>query len=232
MQFMIERVDIYAPARERLIGALQRSGTHQVLDLCSGAGGPWPHWLRTERASADVTLTDKYPNAATQSRLRACPVRGLRYLEQPIDATAVPEELPGFRTLFSSFHHFEPERARKILRDAVERRQPIAVLECTERHPLAPVAGLLFIPIIVWVMTLFMKSWTWRRVLWTYLLPAIPLLITIDGIVSYLRTYTIDELREMAGTAEDYEWLAGRVRSGRLPANVTYFIGYPTQHRS
>ncbi len=214
------------------MGALQRSGSRRVLDLCSGAGGPWPHWLRTERASADVTLTDKYPNASTQSRLRSSPVRGLRYLEQPIDAAAVPKELPGFRTLFSSFHHFEPERARKILRDAVERRQPIAVLECTERHALAPVAGLLFIPIIVWVMTLFMNSWTWRRVLWTYVLPAIPLLITFDGIVSYLRTYTIDELREMAGTAEGYEWQAGKLRSGRLPANVTYFIGCPAQHGS
>ena len=41
----------------------------------------------------------------------------------------VPESLNGFRTLFSSFHHFRPEQARAILANAMEKKQAIAVFE-------------------------------------------------------------------------------------------------------
>jgi len=39
----------------------------------------------------------------------------------------VPDELTGFRTIFSAFHHFRPEEARAVVADAAHQRQGIAV---------------------------------------------------------------------------------------------------------
>ncbi len=56
-------------------------------------------------------------------------------MAEPVDATAVPAELGGFRTLLGAFHHFPPDVARSILADAAQKRRGLAVLEYTERRP-------------------------------------------------------------------------------------------------
>jgi len=65
LQFVIAKMKGYAPVVPVLAAALQRTRTRHVLDLCSGAGGPW-FWLRpilAERGlNVSVCLTDKYPN--------------------------------------------------------------------------------------------------------------------------------------------------------------------------
>jgi hypothetical protein len=54
LQFVIAKMKGYAPMVSILAAALQRSGTRQVLDLCSGAGGPW-FWLQPVLAGQELT---------------------------------------------------------------------------------------------------------------------------------------------------------------------------------
>src|SRR6266542_3664363 len=65
LQFVIATTKPHAAMVPILAAALQRAGTRQVLDLCSGAAGPWL-WLQpvlVERGvRVSVCLTDKYPN--------------------------------------------------------------------------------------------------------------------------------------------------------------------------
>ncbi len=56
----------------------------------------------------------------------------ISYGEDLVDATKLPEEHDGFRTLFASFHHFDAGAARGILRDSVRKQQGIGVSEFTE----------------------------------------------------------------------------------------------------
>lgn len=51
-----------------------------------------------------------------------------------------------------------------------------------------------------------------------------------DGLVSCLRTYTPDELKELTqdlDKAADYTWDIGLEPLGSLPVGITYLIGYP-----
>ena len=41
----------------------------------------------------------------------------------------------------------------------------------------------------------------WSRLLWTYLVPVIPLVLLFDGIVSCLRSYRPDELLKLVAIA-------------------------------
>jgi hypothetical protein len=200
-----------------------------VVDLCSGGGGPWVNWVKSGAASyfRSVTLTDRFPNNETIRDLPA----GISYSPGSVDATMVPPELDGFRTLFSSFHHFEPDAARSILQDAVCKRQPIGIFEFTNRSILGLLVNLLSI-VAVWITTPRIRPWKWSRLTFTYLLPVIPFVVTFDGVVSCLRTYTPSELLKMAEKTQPsaYVWRTGFIKASAWwwPLPITYMIGFPT----
>jgi hypothetical protein len=129
LQFVVAKTQPYAAMTPILAEALQRTGARQVLDLCSGAGGPW-FWLHLKLAerglNVTVCLTDKYPNGEALGNSSSLAAQAISYHPQPMDATRVPDELTGFRTLFSSFHHFRPGEASALLADAVQKREGIA----------------------------------------------------------------------------------------------------------
>jgi hypothetical protein len=210
---------------------IERAGADCVLDLCSGAGGPWP-WLvdaieREERQQIQVQLSDKYPNTSALERAKTNSAN-LRYHSDPVDATRVPRELPGFRTLFTSFHHFPAPQAREILRDAVASGRGIGVFEIPGRRPLT----LLLLPLVLIADILlvpFLSPFSLKRLVWRWLIPIIPLVLLFDGIVSCLRAYSPGELRGLVAnlSAAEYTWKIGCQKGSLLSLPITYLIGYP-----
>lgn len=215
--------DTYRAVRPQIEELLASSGHDQVIDLCSGAGGPWVHWLKKGLIRANVTLTDKYPNLRAYRQIAKSGISGLHYRTEPVDATAVPAELAGLRTIFTAFHHFPPQKARAIIADAVSKQQPIAIFELTYRCTRA-VSAMLLSPIGVWILTAKMRNTGWRKLLLTYLVPAIPLCVLVDGVLSCFRTYSLAELREMA-SGVTYTWSVGQLNGRGGP--VTYMLGCP-----
>ncbi len=120
---------LLAPELERVLRA---SGAKQVVDLCSGGGGPVvaiAEELARRGERVEVTLTDFYPNLPAFERIRASSDGRVSFRAEPVDATRVPAELAGLRTIFNAFHHFRPASAARILGAAADARQPIAVFE-------------------------------------------------------------------------------------------------------
>ena len=228
----IELGRLYHPVLGRLAAALETTGDRILFDLCSGGGGPLPGLRRSladkHGLSVEVCLSDAYPNVHAFEHIALREGSGLRFLSAPIDASNVPPELPGFRTLFSCLHHFEPEQAVAILRDACERGRGIGVFEISERTFLG-VAQALLGPIPAWFLTPFIRPLRLSRFALTYALPIVPALFVWDGVVSSLRTYTPDELRAMTQPLQrdDYRWEIGQVRHPFLPTRVTYLLGIP-----
>jgi hypothetical protein len=233
LQFVIATTKPYAAMVPILAAALQRTGTRHVLDLCSGAAGPWL-WLQPVLAdlgvSVSVCLTDKYPNLEAFRQSNRLTHQSISFHPQSVDATRVPEELTGFRTIFSAFHHFRPEQACAVLADAVNKRQGIAVFEGTQ-HSVLALLLMLLVPLMVLLMTPFIRPFRWSRLFWTYLLPLLPLIALFDGLVSCLRTYSVEELCDLAARqdANDYHWDIGTVKSTAGPIPITYLIGVPSE---
>jgi hypothetical protein len=228
LQFVINAAKPYAPVAQRLAAAIRSSRTSDVVDLCSGAGGPWltlVDAVETSNGRPRVTLTDRWPNVAAFERLCEVTNGAIRYNESPVDARHVPPELRGTRTLFSSLHHFRPDDARAVLRDAAKSGATIAVFEATHRS-VATILVTLLAPIAVLLVTPAIRPFRWSRLFWTYLVPVIPLVTLFDGIVSCLRTYTPAELMELTQGIDGYAWNAGEERV-KGPVPVTYLIGAP-----
>lgn len=217
LQFTINLGRSYAAVAPLLRAAVARAGATSVVDLCSGAGGPW-RTLRHE-ITVPLVLTDKHPN-------RAARTGALPFHPEPVDATAVPADLRGFRTLFTSFHHFRPSEARAILADAVHRGQGIGVFEISRRAPREiAVIALTWLAVLVFVP--FIRPLRWSRLAWTYLPPVLPIVGLFDGVVSCLRTYSPAELRQLLHGLDTYEWEVGETRSPWSPLVVTYLVGVP-----
>lgn len=211
---------------------IDRLEARRVIDLCSGGGGPWLHLYpiiaRTSGDSFRIILTDRHPNLAAFRQARELSGGVVDFREEPVDAGALPAELSGFRTMFSSFHHFPPRLAGEILQNAVDSRQGIGIFEMTGRQA-ASLLTMLTVPFFVLLLTPSIRPFRWSRLLLTYLLPVIPLVVLIDGIVSCLRTYTVQELADLTGSLAGaaYDWEIREIRSPGALFPVTYAIGCP-----
>lgn len=225
LRFALETGNIYAPAAPLLQDLLARSEDRRIVDLCSGGGGPWTRLLPALHSDVRVCLTDLYPNRTGLQRIADQSGGRISFRSEPVDATAVPADLRGVRTLFTALHHFRPHEARAVLADAVRQQQPIGVFEFTERS----LRGLLLSaasPLLVWSSTPRMRPVRAGRLLWTYVVPIVPLTVLVDGVVSCLRTYSPAELRELSAGFESYTWESGTLH-GPSPFGITYLVGYP-----
>lgn len=232
LQMILNVTNIYRPIAQLLGKRLEECGSERVVDLCSGAGGPWPFLVSDfamhGRRLPEVLLTDMYPSTTRLRDFESPIANRLHFLKHSIDATQIPKYLEGFRTLFSSFHHLKPNEARGLLQDSVNRRQAIGIFEAPACHTLT-LLSLLFIPIAAWIFLPFRRPFRWSRLLWTYLIPVIPFVLLFDGLVSCLRAYSLEELQAMTGGLETsgYRWEIGEQTGGWFSVRITYLIGCP-----
>ena len=225
----------------RLLGGLvapfeefvERAGVDEVLDVCAGAGGPARILVdeirRAGRKPPRFLLTDLQPQLeAWQAAQRAFPDE-IGFVAAPIDATAIPRDVAGgrARVIINSFHHFPPELAQSILRDAVEGSAGIFIAEPWERNPLR--FGT-FIP--VGVLALAVNPFLSGRDrlvkgLLTFASPAVTAVALWDGLVSTMRVYSRQELEAMVAPLGDrFTWTFGYHRYSPGGRGY-YFYGIP-----
>lgn len=199
--------------------ALDASGAERIVDLCSGSGGPIVDVRDALDEPVPVVLTDLYPHSLPDPA-----PDGVQTHPEPVDATAAA--LPGLRTICNAFHHFRPDQARSILRAAVDTRQPIAIFEVTHRDAGAFVSFFL-LPLVTFFVTPFLRP-KLSTLLLTYVVPVLPWVVAWDGMVSHLRTYSVDELREMTADHPGYVWEIDRTVVGP-GTGLTFLLGWPEE---
>jgi hypothetical protein len=209
---------------------LRQSGGARIIDLASGAGGGWlrlSEHLKDIFPSLSITFTDRFPNRDGLAAISAEMPSMFAFEPEPVDARDVPLHLVGLRTQFLSLHHFKPDDAQRILQNAVDAGQPIAVFEAQKRD-YKHLGKFMFSPIAVFLLTPFIRPFRWSRILYTYVIPAIPAFTLWDGLVSVLRTYSIEEMREMASAlraGDSFAWEIGETHSRGV--TIVYLLGYP-----
>ena len=230
LRTVIEKFGLFKPSLPLLLSLLRESGQDRVVDLASGGGGGWRTLLPTlieSHPNLSLTLTDLYPNETAMKGIAEDFARNVKYCAEPIDARDVSKELRGVRTMFLSLHHLTRADAVSVLRNAVESGMPIAVFEAQQRD-LSHLIRFMLSPIMVLLITPFIRPFRLSRLFWTYLVPILPVLVGWDGVVSVLRTYSCDEMVSMANEADssnEFEWTCDTLATG--PSRMPYLIGRP-----
>ena len=88
------------------------------------------------------------------------------------------------------------------------------------------IIAMIFSPISVLLTTPFIRPFKIGRIIFTYLVPIVPLLVLWDGVVSSLRTYSVEEMNGLIvslNNKESFNWEVGKVKSG--PGKILYLLG-------
>jgi hypothetical protein len=230
LQFAANRFDFYKTITPILKKGVTASGTNQIIDLASGGGGGWlklSEHIADEMPEVKVRLTDFYPNIEAFKRTQAKNPEVFTFEEESVNALNVPEELKGLRTQFLSLHHFRPTDAQQIFQNAVDVRSPIAIFEAQKRS-VGDFIKFFFSPINVVFSTPFIRPFSFGRIVFTYLIPIVPIFVWWDGIVSVLRTYSEKEIRALIDkldNGDSFEWEVSFVKNGAV--KIYYVLGVP-----
>lgn len=229
-----ETLRMSAVAEPLVREAMAVAGTRRIVDLCSGGGGPVVSLARrmARGGSSDVrvVLTDKFPNlGAFESAAHELPGI-LSFRRESVDATAIPSELDGVRTIFNALHHLPPDAARAVFEDAADKMQPIVSFEFVERS----LQGVALVGSAFAGSAALMPFVRPRRIgnlALTYVVPVLPIAIGWDGFASCLRSYSVAELSAMTAPLNraNYTFRVERRRAAWSPAFVTTVIGLPSR---
>lgn len=219
---------------------LIKSNSSQIVDLGSGSGGAMPEVMEILHGydryrHVKLIMTDLYPDAEVVAKFKGQNKAYLKYLETPVNATDISKTPKGLKTMVNSFHHMNPENAKKILKSAQENKEPLLIYEMGQNNIplfiwwlLLPFS-LIAMVIMVLFMTPFVRPLTWRQIVFTYLIPIIPICYAWDGQASLPRMYTLkdmDVLLEGLAT-DDYTWEKAVLYRKKGKKLGTYVIGLP-----
>ena len=222
----------------QIAGILKTHPCNNIVDLGSGSGGIMPgvlDRLRSDYGFNDLSLllTDLYPNKDSMAQWDGHEAIG--YHPEPVDATNLKAAPEGLKTMINSFHHMEPENAREILRTAMVNKQPIFIYEMGKNNIPLPIwwlllpVSLFILMLMVLFMTPFVRPLTWQQLLFTYIIPIIPVCYAWDGQASLPRMYTMEDLDTLLKDLQslDYGWSKGDANKKNKKKLGTFLVGLP-----
>ena len=212
---------------------LKKTGKTNIVDLCSGSGGPMVSVFRKLKEKESyknlrLTLSDLYPDMEAAKKINIDNNDDIKYTDYSIDAANV--ELKGLRTMICSMHHMKQDAAYKILKDAHDKNEPICIFEISDNS----------FPTYLWWTAIFpaffmtliftpkVQPLKWYHLFFTYVIPLIPLFIAWDGAVSNARTYTKEDLETLISNlnSENYSWNIQSIKA-KGPGNMICLTGTP-----
>ena len=234
---MLGIADVLAVLIQDVLGKQKLS---TIVDLGSGSGGAMPEVLKKINETAgfenvELVMTDLFPNQEVIRKFNEDKNDKISYYEVPVDATEIASAPAGLKTMVNSFHHMSPKAARKILESACSNRQPLLIYEMAENKMpiliwwiILPL-GLIILMIMTLFMTPFVKPLTWRQLVFTYLIPIIPICYAWDGQVSMPRIYAMKDYDILLEGlhSKGYKWEKGHAKKKNGKKMGTFLIGLP-----
>ncbi len=233
LRFIFTVFNLYEPVIFLLNDSIVKTNFLQIIDLCSGSGGAieqiQQNLKKQFNCEIQILLTDKFPNISAYEFLFKKTNGTITYSPEIIDATDVPHNMKGLRTIFSGFHHFDTITAKKVLQNTVDSKQNICIFDGGDKNLLIILIIIFLQPIGFLLFTPFIKPFRFSRIFFTYIIPLIPLCTIWDGIVSISRLYKPSELLQMAESIEtkNYLWKSGKIKN-KFGMRITYLTGYQT----
>jgi hypothetical protein len=211
-----------------------------IVDLGSGSGGPMPSVIEDinqtiSKSKLKLLLTDLHPNSDLVENINSDTNTDVSYHGTSVDAVNLSEAPKGLKTMIASFHHMRPSIAKNILQSASQSNQPILIYEIAKNN-IPFVVWLLLLPISLTIliimsllMTPFCKNLTFWQLIFTYIIPIIPLAYAWDGQVSLMRTYTFEDIKILLEGLEsqNYDWEINDAKKENGKKLGYYVIGTP-----
>jgi hypothetical protein len=189
----------YRWAADEALKKARRIGAQRVLEMGAGSAGfsqTLASRIRDEHDHIQVEISDLRPNVE-QYRILEQSFRGILHARtEPLDfLTTASGSEKNVTVLSAAFHHV-PFGARQQILQSMATRE-VMIFESVTRNARSILGCAIgFLPAVLTPLFFFgNRSGRWRRFFWCWLIPAAPLMVAWDGVVSCLRCWTEEEWR-------------------------------------
>lgn len=228
LQFLFNKFNLYSPVTEIIHDLLIKTRQKQIVDLCSGSGGPLlrirKDYFNRYGSIPGIVLTDKFHQFGKTNHFAP----GIFYYPESVNAFDIPITLTGVRTMFSSLHHFTEVELKVILSDAVKKKQPVAFFDSADKNFVFIIAIIVLHPLLLFIFTPFFKPFDFKRLLFTYIIPLVIIGAVWDGIVSILHLHSSESLSGMIKdtSLQGFDWRIIQMKNS-LGMKINGVIGLP-----
>jgi len=233
LRFLMEFFGVFKGASP-LIKELMDNSPHQnIIDFCSGGGGSMLmmyHLMYQQYGiKLQAQLSDLYPNLPAFETIAQQSDGCISYQKKPVNVLQSPPNEAGIYTIFNGFHHFTPQQAQNILNNFAQQNKSIGIFEPMDKSGLQLLINIVSTSLLLFLTMPFVRPFKWQNLVFTYLIPLIPIGTCWDGIASWFRLYDANRLQKMADQVptKNYYWRSGV--AAHTFGKVSYLIGYPKQ---
>lgn len=135
----------------------------------------------------------------------------------------------GLHLSINAFHQLKPNEARRILESVSNKKQPIVIVEGNNDSLWQVFGMLIIVPLTVLFTAPLVKPFRWERLLFTYLIPVLPVVTFLDGFIALFKLYAPSDLDELTFriASKDYTWRSGKLDNGR-GGKIIFLLGLPS----
>lgn len=187
--FVVAKFNIYRSFIDYLNKQVHNKAV--MYDLCSGSGEPAIGIFSESKNYTTLSLSDKYPNFNFSKQANVL------YIEESIDVLNFKFEEGITYTMYNAFHHFTDVDKKNILQKCNAANANLYVVEILEPTFFFLVKVLTLTTLGVLLFNPFVKTFSWKRILFTYLIPINIISITFDGVVSVLKSRSLSTYKKM-----------------------------------
>lgn len=193
--FVVSKFNVYGAFIEHLKSLSLPQQT--MTDLCSGSGEPASSILKKSNCFSHLVLTDKYPNDLQMKD------ETISYKKESMDAMEMEFEPGTCYTMFNAFHHFKDDDKLKIIEKIQKSGSSAFFVEILEPRIICLLKVLFATTIGTLIFTPFIKPFSLKRLFFTYILPVNIFTITFDGIVSVLKSGSVNHYKKLFADFDD-----------------------------
>lgn len=152
-----------------------------LTDLCSGSGAPALALFGNAGHFKSIMLTDKYPNESIR----------VPYATSDVTTRGFTKDC--CYTMFNAFHHFSDEEKTDLVNKLRQAGTHAWIVEIIQPTVYSLLKVLVTSTIGCLLLTPFVRPFSWKRLLFTYVLPVNLFTITYDGIISVYKSRTLKD---------------------------------------
>ncbi len=195
----------YQQVAEDVLKYSESNGNQNIVELGAGLA-PITRALLNSCGDKPIHFTpcDLFPAADGWKELEAASPR-VKPIYTPVDFSQKRTWEPKtMLVIVAALHHIPHSERAKILKTLIGSADSVLVHEPISNSPIS-IALSLFAWIPSWLTPAAMirKPGSFRRILWCWLVPVIPVLFTWDGFISCLRQWTTKQWKEFASQLGD-----------------------------
>lgn len=224
LEFLLRIFKIYDPVSNIIQEIIKKNNNiDTIIDLCSGGGGPTRNIAKIF-PKITFLLSDLYPNveAFKNAKLKT---KNIDYINDSVNAFEYKFKKNQLLTMYTAFHHFDDENAKKIIRNAVANNCSICINEFVQRD-LKSLFMVFPSPFFMLFLMPLVTPFNLNRLFFTYIIPLIPFMTFWDIIVTVLRIRKEYELKELCNEFTSYDWNYTEQKT-MLFLKVSSFVGVP-----